>query len=106
MNNTIAMKRLEIVISKHKLSELTSLLSKTEVHGYTVIKQVSGLGSRGAVDPNDAIFNSGNVIVILACQEEKAQEVLAELQPKMKELSGMCLISDCLWLEGSRGSSY
>ncbi len=104
MNNTIAMKRLEIVINKDKFSEIASLLSKTEVHGYTVIQQAGGLGSRGVIDTNDITLNSGNVVVILACQEEKAQKVLAELQPKMKELSGMCLISDCLWLEGSKVS--
>ncbi len=99
MNNTIAMKRLEIVINKDKFSRIASLLSKTEVRGYTVIKEVGGFGSRGAVDSSDVTLNDGNVVVILACQEEKAQKVLAEIQPIMKELGGMCLISDCLWLE-------
>lgn len=104
MENTIAMKRLEIVISKEKFSRIASLLSKTEVLGYTIIKQAGGLGSRGVIDSNDVTLNNGNVIVILACKNEKAQKVLAEIQPIMKELGGMCLISDCLWLEGSKVS--
>lgn len=104
MNNTIAMKRLEIVVGEDKLSKIASLLSKIEIQGYTVIKEVGGLGSRGAIDPNDVILNNVNVVIILACQEDKAIKVLAEIQPIMKELSGMCLISDCLWLEGSKVS--
>ncbi len=104
MNNTIAMKRLEIVIGKDKFSRIASLLSKTEVHGYTVINQAGGLGNRGVIDSNDITLRNGNVVVILACQEEKAKKVLAEMQLIMKELGGMCLISDCLWLEGSKVS--
>lgn len=104
MNNTIAMKRLEIVISKDKFSRIANLLSKTEVRGYTIIKQAGGLGSRGPVEFGDVTLNDGNVVVILACQEDKAQKVLAEMQPIMQELGGMCLISDCLWLERPKAS--
>ncbi|PTN13332.1 P-II family nitrogen regulator [Nitrosomonas aestuarii] len=104
MNNTVEIKRFEIVIRKDKLSKIVSLLSKTEVRGYTVIKQAGGLGSSGAVDPGDVILNEENVIVILACQEEKAQKLLTEIQPIMKDLGGMCLISDCLWLGSPTGS--
>jgi len=95
------MKRFEIVIRKDKFSRIANLLTKTDVRGYTVIKQAGGLGSRGVVDPDDVILDDENVIVILACLEEKAQKVLVEIQPILKELGGMCLISDCLWLERS-----
>jgi nitrogen regulatory protein PII len=104
MDNTIAMKRLEIVISKDKFSKIASLFSRSDIRGYTIIKHAGGLGSRGPVENGDVTLNDGNVVVILACQEKKAQKVLAEIHPIMKELGGMCLISDCLWLEKPKAS--
>jgi nitrogen regulatory protein P-II 1 len=39
-------------------------------------------------------------MVVLACKDEQAQKVVSELRPALKGLGGMCLISDCLWVEG------
>ncbi|PXW87227.1 nitrogen regulatory protein P-II family [Nitrosomonas sp. Nm84] len=100
MNNTIAMKRFEIVIGIEQLEQLMDLLERSEVRGYTVIKNASGYGSRGARNPDDVFLTDENVVVILACKNEQAQKVLNELRPAMKGLGGMCLISDCQWVEG------
>jgi nitrogen regulatory protein P-II 1 len=70
------------------------------VRGYTVLKNAGGLGSRGMRDPGDVLMEQENVMVVLACKEDQAQKVLNELRPAMKSLSGMCLISDCNWVEG------
>lgn len=100
MNNTIAMKRFEIVIGIEQLEQLVELLEKTGVRGYTVIKNAGGYGSRGARNPDDVLMEEENVVIVLACKEDQAQKVLNELRPVMKGLGGMCLISDCLWVEG------
>lgn len=100
MDKTIAMKRLEIVIGIEQLEELMTLLGKSKVKGYTLIKNAGGYGSRGTRDPHDVIMDDENVVVILACKDDQAQVIVAELRPVMKKLGGMCLISDCLWVEG------
>lgn len=100
MNNTIAMKRFEIVVGIEQLDRLTEILEKCSVRGYTVLKNAGGLGSRGMRDPGDVLMEQENVMVVLACKEDQAQKVLNELRPAMKSLSGMCLISDCNWVEG------
>lgn len=100
MNNTIAMKRFEIVIGIEQLEQLVELLEKTGVRGYTVIKNAGGHGSRGTRNPDDVLMEEENVVIILACKEDQAQRVLDALRPVMKGLGGMCLISDCLWVEG------
>jgi nitrogen regulatory protein P-II 1 len=100
MNNTIAMKRFEIVVGIEQLERLTGLLERCDVRGYTVLKNAGGLGSRGVRDPGDVLMEQENVMVVLACKEDQAQKVLNELRPAMKSLSGMCLISDCNWVEG------
>jgi nitrogen regulatory protein PII len=104
MNNTIAMKRFEIVIGIEQLEQLTELLEKCGVRGYTVIKNAGGLGSRGTRDPDDVLMEEENVVVVLACKEDQAQRVLNELRPVMKGFGGMCLISDCYWVEGPAAS--
>mgnify|MGYP003438891738 FL=1 len=100
MDNTIAMKRLEIVIGIEQLEELMILLGNNGVRGYTVIKNAGGYGSRGARNPDDVLYEQENVVVVLACKEDQAQVVVGQLRPIMKRLGGMCLISDCLWVEG------
>ncbi len=100
MDNTIVMKRLEIVIGIEQLEELMELLGKGGVRGYTVIKNAGGYGSRGARNPDDVLFEQENVVVVLACKEDQAQLIVSHLRPVMKKLGGMCLISDCLWVEG------
>ncbi|WP_297324453.1 DUF190 domain-containing protein [Nitrosomonas sp.] len=100
MNNTIAMKRFEIVIGIEQLEQLMELLERSEVRGYTVIKNAGGYGSRGARNPDDVLMEQENVVIVLACKEDQAQRVLDELRPVMKSLGGMCLISDCTWVEG------
>lgn len=100
MNNTIAMKRFEIVVGVEQLEQLTELLDRCSVRGYTVVKNIGGLGSRGVRDPSDVLLEQENVMVVLACKEDQAQRIVNELRPVLKSLGGMCLISDCLWLEG------
>ena len=100
MNNTIAMKRLEIVLGIEQLEDLMDLMEKTGVRGYTVIKNAGGYGSRGVRDPHDVLMEQENVMIVLACKEDQAQRVVNELRPALKGFGGMCLISDCLWVEG------
>jgi len=100
MNNTIKMKRFEIVLGIEQLEQLVELLDKCGVRGYTVIKNLGGLGSRGVRNPDDVLMEEENVMVVLACKEDQAQRVVNELRPELKGFGGMCLISDCLWLEG------
>lgn len=100
MDNTITMKRFEIVIGIEQLEHLTEILDKCAVRGYTVLKNAGGLGSRGMRDPDDVLLEQENVMVVLACKDDQAQRVVNELRPALKSLGGMCLISDCLWVEG------
>ena len=95
MNDSIVMKRFEIVTGIEHLDQLIELLKKTEIRGYTVIKDAGGFGSRGTRNPDDVLITDENAVTIFACKEDQAQKVLNELQPAMKGFGGMCLISNC-----------
>lgn len=100
MDSAIAMKRIEVVIDEEKLEELIGLLNDAGVRGYTFLKQAGGLGSRGTRRPDDIFFEQNNAMLILACEETQARKITAALRPRLKEFGGMCLISDCYWIEG------
>ncbi len=95
MDDSIVMKRFEIVIGTEYLDQLTELLERSEARGYTVFKNVGGFGSRGIRDPGDVLIADENVVIILACKEDRAQKVLDELRVAMKGFGGMCLVSNC-----------
>jgi nitrogen regulatory protein PII len=101
MDSAIAMKRLEIVIDEERLEDLITLLNSVGIRGYTFIKSAGGLGSRGTRRPDDIFFEQNNAMVIIACQDSVAEKITATLRPRLKEFGGMCLISDCYWLEGA-----
>ncbi|WP_425433714.1 P-II family nitrogen regulator [Nitrosomonas marina] len=76
------------------------MLEEAGTRGYTVLSKASGLGLRGTRSPNNVVWDEGNTIVILACKEDQASRIVQALHPKLKKFGGMCLISDCEWVEG------
>ena len=96
----IAMKRIEIVVARESLNELVDLLREAEIRGYTVIRKAGGLGSRGERDPEDYPLEEENAVMVIACEEELAERLIMLLHPRLKDLGGMCLVSDCGWVKG------
>ena len=96
----ISMKRIEIVVDEESLNELIDLCQEAEIRGYTVIKKAGGLGSRGERDPEDYPLEEENAVMVIACGEDQAEKLIMLLRPRLKELGGMCLVSDCQWVIG------
>ena len=96
----ISMKRIEIVVDEESLNELIDLCQEAEIRGYTVIKKAGGLGSRGERDPEDYPLEEENAVMVIACGEDQAEKLIMLLRPKLKDLGGMCLVSDCQWVIG------
>ncbi|MBY0498730.1 MAG: transcriptional regulator [Nitrosomonas sp.] len=91
----VSMKRIEIVIHEERLDDLIQLFHEAEVYGYTLIKKAGGFGSTGERDQDDFILEQYNAVLVLVCDKNQADKLLAVLQPKIKDFGGMCLISDC-----------
>lgn len=95
MNNTISIKRFEIVIGIEQFEQIIELLERCGARRYTVIKNVGGYGTRGVRNPHDVLIPDENVLIILACTDEQAQEIVDELSPVKKKFGGICLITNC-----------
>jgi PII-like signaling protein len=100
MNNTKAMKRIDIVIGEEQFDKLIELLSENKIRGYSVLRKIGGLGSRGFRSPYDVLMQEENVLVVVVCEIDPAENLIKSIQPKLKDFGGMCLVSDCLWVEG------
>ncbi len=93
------MKRLEIVVDSLHLNRVIERLLDAEVSGYTVLPNASGFGQRGDQRADDVSGVSSNTYVLVAVTEEQADAILAKMRPLLKSYGGICLVSDCLWLD-------
>ena len=92
-------KRIDIVIAEVALAELTTLLARHSVGGYTVTRGLSGLGDRGA-QPGDGLAGEfSNAAVLVVCQQAQISDLMSDLRALLKRFGGLCLQSDALWLK-------
>ena len=94
-----AVKRIEIVVSELLLRELTDLLDRHQVGGYTVFRGLGGKGDRGFQSGDGAAGEFGNASVLVVCHEPMVPPLMAELKPLLKRFGGMCLVSEAMWLK-------
>jgi len=100
MNNTKAMKRIDIVIGEEQFDKLIELLSENKIRGYSILRKVGGLGSRGFRSPYDVLMQEENILIVVVCEIDQAEKLITSVQPNLRNFGGMCLVSDCLWVEG------
>jgi nitrogen regulatory protein PII len=94
-----SMKKVEIVIDATEVSAVTAVIEKTGVTGYTVVGEVTGKGSRGNRGSDDLAGSSRDCYVFAACPEAQARAVADALRPLLRRFGGICLVTDCLWVE-------
>ncbi|PTQ98775.1 nitrogen regulatory protein P-II family [Nitrosomonas nitrosa] len=100
------MKRIDIVVGAEKIDELVDILLENKIRGYSIIRRISGLGARGHRTPEDVLNEEENILVFLVCENDTAKALVESLQPKLKGFGGVCIVSNCLWVEGAAVVSY
>ena len=93
------MKRLEIVVDALHLTRLIDRLRQAEVSGYTVLPNVAGYGERGDQRADDVSGASTNAYVLVAVPVQRAETTLEAVRPLLQSYGGICIVSDCHWLE-------
>ena len=94
------MKRVEIVVGALELSEVSGVLDQAGVPGYTVLRDVTGKGDRGDRTGDDALTGElKNGYIFCACTEAQARAVAEALRSVLQRVGGVCLITDCMWVE-------
>jgi nitrogen regulatory protein PII len=91
-------KRIEIVIDSLELAHLLKALEQAGVSGYTVIRDVAGMGDRGARTGDQLSDIFKNSYMIIACPEEQMQALVDAIRPSLQRFGGICLVSDAQWI--------
>jgi nitrogen regulatory protein PII len=88
-------KKVEIIVSYLEVPAVLKILKKNAIEGYTVINNVSGSGEHG-YSGDDLITNS--YIMIICTKLEMAEQLSNAMQPLLKKLGGIFIVSDAQWI--------
>jgi len=91
-------KRIEIITTSVELRKVLETLDKLHVAGYSIIRNVSGMGDRGSTSCDTDIDGTCNDYVLAICDETQEILVLAEMRPILQRYGGVCISSDAKWL--------
>ena len=93
-----AVRRLEIVVDAPYCNEVTELLARHGLEGWTVLRGASGRGERGHRYGDEITGVSNNNVIITTCPPDDLTEIIEELRGVLERYGGMCLVSDAQWL--------
>jgi nitrogen regulatory protein PII len=88
-------KKIEIIVSYLEVPAVLKILKKNLIKRYTVINNVSGSGEHG-YSGDDLITNS--YIMIICTELELAEQLSISMQPLLKKLGGIFIITDGQWI--------
>ena len=93
-------KRIEIVIEQPMAERMIEVLRKLDAPGYTLLRNVGGSGDRGTRRADELAGDSSNCLFLIACDEEAVvQRIVEGVRPLLSRFGGICLVSDCLWVQ-------
>jgi nitrogen regulatory protein PII len=98
------MKKVEVIIESIYVNRLIELFKKSEVTGYTIIRDIEGAGGHGLKTADDAHDILSNTYVFTVCEEEKFENMIEKIRSFIDKYGGKCIISDSLVLMHSKES--
>ncbi|MCI5064344.1 transcriptional regulator [bacterium] len=93
-----AVKRFEIVIEALYEESLLEIFDEIGLVGYTILRNVSGSGERGARSSDGLTRVMENILVIAAGTEEQGEALREPLRALLEDGGGICLASPADWL--------
>jgi len=91
-------KKVEIIIGQKESEKVLRLLQKSGITGYSLIKNVQGMGEKFERDgdyPSD-VFS--NYYIVIGCDSKQFENIKEPLREILIDNSGVCLVSDAEWL--------
>ena len=91
-------KRVEIVIESVAAPQLLDILESHGFTQYTMMREAYGKGDRG-VSLGGVSGELNNSYILIACEPDRAGELVEWMRPVLKRFGGMMLVSDALWVK-------
>ncbi|MCB9080776.1 MAG: transcriptional regulator [Lewinellaceae bacterium] len=93
-----ANKKVEIIINKLESRQVLLLLKRQNIRGFTFWDGVKGQGDRGQQDGHGLSETFMNTYFVIACTEEEFARIKEKLRNLLREVGGVCMVSDVEWL--------
>ncbi|MEW6652868.1 MAG: DUF190 domain-containing protein [Bacteroidota bacterium] len=90
------MKKLEIIIESVELNNLTTIIEKIGVSGYTLIKDVAGMGKHGKSVSTSLVDVGEYYLLIIVDNDSIINQVIEKIKPLFKNYSGVMFLSDVI----------
>lgn len=87
-------KKIEIVANSLEIRSIIEALEEIEVHHYSIIKDVQGKGSSGIMNGDEMTDIFKNGYIMIACEDEVSERIIAQVKPIIEEYGGLFLVSD------------
>jgi hypothetical protein len=94
----IPVKRLEIVVDAPHGSQVTDVLARHGLGGWSIVRNVTGSGERGSQLDDELTGVSSNLLIVSTCPPETLAPLMEDLRTVLRRSGGMCLVSDAHWL--------
>ncbi len=89
-----AVKRIEIITSAREMHEVSAVLDRLGVTGYSVIREVTGRGERGVQSGDEISGVFSNSLLLTTCAHGKLSTLVEAIRPILRRSGGVCLVSD------------
>ena len=87
--------KLEVVVESVQIKKVLDILRKENISGYTLIEQVAGKGNKGGeVDFSSIGGIYKNSYLFTVADREPIEQVIAQLEPIMRDYSGVVYMSE------------
>jgi len=91
-------KRPEFVIEAAHTPGLLKALRQAGAPGWTIVRDVQGMGRRGERMGDELTDVYRNCYVLVACDPDVAETLIEAVRPVLDRHGGLCLVSDARWL--------
>lgn len=91
-------KKLEIIINLRESTRLRNLLHRNGINAYSYWDGVKGRGERGLQDGEGLSDAFINTYFVIACPAEDFDRIREKLRNLLREVGGVCMISEVDWL--------
>jgi nitrogen regulatory protein PII len=88
------MKKVEIIIESVYTKRLMKVLSKNNIQGYTLIKDIEGSGAHGLKTADNVSEILSNDYLFTICNEEQYENTKEAIKDFINIYGGKCFVSD------------
>lgn len=96
------MKKVELIIEAVYVNRLIKLFKRHEIHGYTIIRDIEGLGGHGLRTADDVSDIFSNNYIFTVCEEGQFEDMETDIRMFLEKYGGKCMLSDVMLLLGEK----